>query len=229
MTAISWYGHSAFKICANGVSVLVDPFLAGNPLCPVRPADVGPVDMVLVTHDHGDHVGQAVEICKATGAMLGAVVETAGALAARGVPQTQIFGGIGFNLGGTVEHKGVRVTMIPAFHTSETGVPVGYIIQMPDGVTVYHAGDTCLFGDMAVWAQLYPIDVALLPIGGHFTMDARQAATACALLHCRQVIPMHWKTFPALEQTTAAFTEDLRDAAPRCRCLDMNPGDTVEI
>ena len=97
MTAVTWYGHSAFKLSCDGISVLIDPFLRGNPLCPVSPEEVGPVDMVLVTHDHGDHVGQAVEICQAAGAMLCAVVGTAGELAARGVPQEQIFGGIGCN------------------------------------------------------------------------------------------------------------------------------------
>ncbi|MGN0008212.1 MAG: metal-dependent hydrolase [Desulfovibrionaceae bacterium] len=229
MTAVTWYGHSAFKLSCDGISVLIDPFLRGNPLCPVSPEEVGPVDMVLVTHDHGDHVGQAVEICQAAGAMLCAVVGTAGELAARGVPQEQIFGGIGCNMGGTVEYRGVRITMIPAFHTSESGQPVGYIVEMPDGKTIYHAGDTCLFGDMALWGQLYDIDVALLPVGGHFTMDARQAATACALLRCRQAIPMHWKTFPLLCQSTEDFRQAVRKVAPRCRCIDMNPGDTVEL
>lgn len=229
MTEITWYGHSAFKISDGAVSVLIDPFLDDNPTCPAKAQSVGPVDIVLVTHDHGDHVGQAVSICQNTGAMLGAVVGTAERMVEAGVPQAQVFIGIGFNIGGTVEHKGVRVTMTPAFHTSETGQPVGYIIRMPDGTTIYHSGDTCIFGDMSIWGNLHKLDVALLPIGGIFTMDASQAAAACALLHPRKVIPMHWGTFPVLAQDTAAFKNELRNVAPRCACLDIRPGQTITL
>lgn len=229
MTSVTYLGHSACKISCGSVSVLIDPFLRGNPTASVTPENVGRVDIVLVTHDHGDHSGQAVEICRATGAMLGAVVETAHRLNESGVPQNQIIGGIGFNLGGTVEVKGVRITMIPAMHTSETGRPVGYIIRMPDGKTLYHAGDTCVFGDMALWAQCYPLDLAMLPIGGHFTMDAAQAALACSLLKTPAVIPLHWHTFPLLVQNTEGFRQELAQRAPDCRCIDMKPGDTTEI
>ena len=176
MSDIRWLGHSAFKISCNGAHVVIDPFLA--PQLGFTVADVGHADLVLVTHDHGDHVGAAADICQATGAMLGAVVGTAHKAAA-GLPDSQILNGIGFNIGGTVTHKGISVTMTQAFHTSDSGCPTGYIVRMPDGLTVYHSGDTCVFGDMALWGQLYHIDVALLPIGGVFTMDAPQAAMAC--------------------------------------------------
>lgn len=229
MTEITWFGHSAFKISDGNVSLLVDPFLAGNPLCPVDVEDVGRVDVVLVTHDHGDHVGDAVEVCKKTGAMLAAVVGTAEKLIAAGVPRAQTFTGIGYNIGGTVEHKGARILMVPAFHTSDSGLPAGYIVSMPCGAVVYHAGDTCVFGDMALWGKLYKLDVALLPIGGVFTMDAVQAALACSLLHPRKVVPMHWGTFPALAQDAAEFRRELESAAPGCICVDMRPGQTITV
>ena len=229
MSEITWLGHSAFKITCDDVTVLIDPFLDGNPTCPVSASAIGPVDMVLLTHDHGDHVGQTVQICQSTGAMLGAVVGTAEALVQAGLPAAQVLNGIGFNMGGTLEHKGVHATMTPAFHTSESGLPAGYIVRMPDGLTIYHAGDTCLFGDMALWGTLYAIDVALLPIGGLFTMDARQAATACMLLKPRQVIPMHWGTFPVLAQSTCAFKQELAALAPDCQCADIQPGQTLSL
>lgn len=229
MSEITWLGHSAFKITHNNITVLIDPFLEGNPTCPVSAAVIGPVDLVLITHDHSDHVGQAVEICQATGAMLGAIVGTAEALVRAGLPAPQVLNGIGFNMGGTLEHKGVYMTMVPAFHTTESGQPAGYIVRMPDGVTLYHAGDTCLFGDMALWGTLYSIDVALLPMGGVFTMDARQAATACMLLKPKHVIPMHWGTFPVLAPTTAPFKQELATLAPDCLCADLQPGQSLSL
>lgn len=231
MSSITWYGHSAFVISSEvdgeRRSLCVDPFL--TPASGTDADGLGPLDIVLVTHDHADHVGDAVTLCRKTGAMLGAIVGTAEKLVAQGVPQAQLLNGIGFNMGGTVEHAGFAVTMIPAFHSSESGCPAGYIIRTPDGLMVYHAGDTCLFSGMALWGQLYPLDVALLPVGGVFTMDARQAAQACALLGCKSVIPMHWGTFPVLAQNTDEFKRELALRAPDCRCIDMTPGKTVSF
>ena len=226
---ITWYGHSNFKIEDEGVSVLVDPFFEHNPTSPVSWRETGPVDIVLVTHDHGDHVGQAVEICQATGASLGAVVGTAGKLCEAGIPDAQILNGIGFNIGGTVEAKGVRITMIPAFHTTESGTPVGYIVRMPGGASWYHAGDTGLFSDMGLYAELYPVDIALLPMGGVFTMDPRQAAVAAKLTRAKTVIPMHYGTFPVLEKNVERFAAILAETAPGCRCVGMKPGETVDL
>ena len=227
MSDITWFGHSAFKISAPGAQVIIDPFFA--PSAGVTADAAGDVDIVLVTHDHADHVGDAVSLCRRTGAVLGAIVGTAGKLAEAGVPQEQIINGIGFNMGGTVGHKGVDVTMTQAYHSSDSGSPAGYIVRMPDGLTVYHAGDTCIFSGMELWGQLYDIDVALLPVGGVFTMDARQAALACKLLGCKAAIPMHWGTFPVLAQNAACFKVELERMKLACRCMEMALGETVSF
>ena len=227
MSDITWFGHSAFKISAPEAQVVIDPFF--TPSAGVTADAAGDVDIVLVTHDHADHVGDAVSLCRRTGAVLGAIVGTAGKLAEEGVPQEQIINGIGFNMGGTVAHKGVNITMTQAYHSSDSGSPAGYIVRMPNGFTVYHAGDTCIFSGMELWGQLYSIDVALLPVGGVFTMDARQAALACKLLGCKAVVPMHWGTFPVLAQNTATFKSELELLQLPCRCVEMAPGETVSF
>ena len=227
MSDITWFGHSAFKIGAPDVQVVIDPFFA--PSAGVAPSAADNADIVLVTHDHSDHVGDAVALCQRTGAQLGAIVGTAGKLAEAGVPQAQIINGIGFNIGGTVTVKGVSITMTQAYHSSDSGAPAGYIVRMPDGFTVYHAGDTGIFSGMELWGQLYGIDVALLPVGGVFTMDARQAALACKLLRCKAVVPMHWGTFPLLAQSTAGFKAELERLQLPCHCVEMHPGETVSF
>ena len=226
---ILWYGHSNIQVSDGKATVCVDPFFEGNPTCKTDWKSISAPDLVLVTHDHGDHAGQALEICQATGAMLGCVVGTGTRFAGAGLPASQLFAGIGFNIGGTVEHKGIRVTMTPAFHSSESGVPVGYIVRMPSGFTFYHSGDTCVFGDMGIWGELYPLDLALLPMGGFFTMDARQAALACKMLKPKTLIPLHWGTFPLLAPGTDALKTELAKQAPGCRLVNINPGDTAPI
>jgi L-ascorbate metabolism protein UlaG (beta-lactamase superfamily) len=208
MNTLTWHGHSAFAITSGGKTILIDPWFDGNPSAKAA-ADNIEADLVLVTHDHGDHVGQALEICKRTGATLGCIVELAAKMKAKGLPDSQILNGIGFNIGGTVTHQGISVTMTQAFHSCESGSPVGFIIRLPDGYTVYHAGDTGIFSSMALWGKLYKIDLALLPIGGVFTMDAAQAAMATMMLRCKKVVPMHWGTFPVLDQNVDAFRKEL--------------------
>ena len=227
MSDITWFGHSAFKISTPDARVIIDPFFA--PSAGVTAEDAGDVDIVLVTHDHGDHVGDAVSLCQRTGAHLGAIVGTAAKLGEAGMPAGQIINGIGFNMGGTVSCKGVDITMTQAYHSSDSSSPAGYIVRMPDGLTVYHAGDTCVFSGMELWGQLYDIDVALLPVGGVFTMDARQAALACKLLGCKAVVPMHWGTFPVLAQNAASFKAELERMKLACRCVEMAPGETVSF
>jgi L-ascorbate metabolism protein UlaG (beta-lactamase superfamily) len=208
MNTLTWHGHSAFAITSNQKTILVDPWFDGNPSAKAAAANIE-ADLILVTHDHDDHVGQALDICKRTGATLGCIVELAAKLKAKGLPDSQVLNGIGFNIGGTVTHQGISVTMTQAHHSCESGVPVGYIIRLEDGYTVYHAGDTGVFSSMALWGKLYKIDLALLPIGGVFTMDPAQAALAAMMLRCKKVLPMHWGTFPALEQNVDAFRKEL--------------------
>ena len=193
--SVTWYGHSNFKVSCGDVTVFIDPFFTHNPSCPVTWNEAGKPDLVLVTHDHGDHTGDAVAIC--------------------------------FNIGGTIEVKGVRVTMTQAFHTSESGAPAGYVVTMPDGFTFYHAGDTGLFSSMELIGSLYPLDLALLPVGGFFTMDGLQAAHAARLLKPKAVIPMHWGTFPVLAKDTSAFASHLASVAPDVRLVSMKPGDSA--
>jgi L-ascorbate metabolism protein UlaG (beta-lactamase superfamily) len=231
-TDIFWHGHANFQITDRDapINILIDPFFTGNPACSTSWKTVGKPDMVLVTHDHGDHVGDAVQICKETGARCYCVVETAASLIRRGLPDHLI--GAAFNIGGSVEAHGVRLTMTSAFHTSESGVPVGYVLRLPDGTTIYHAGDTGLFGDMALISQAGRdggLDLALLPIGDLYTMDAGQAARACALLKPKAVIPMHWGTFPALAQSPDAFAALAQDAHPGVRVISLRPGQSVTL
>ncbi len=144
------------------------------------------------------------------------------------MPQDQVVGGIGMNIGGTVEVAGVRATMVQAVHSTESGECTGYIVDLGD-YCLYHAGDTGIMASMGLFGELHDIDLALLPIGGHFTMDARQAALACRLLGCTTVTPMHWGTFPVLEQNTRAFAEALQKFAPGTGLRVMEPGKPVEL
>lgn len=229
MHTLTWHGHSNFQIATPSANIIIDPFFVGNPSAATPWGEIARPDAVFVTHDHGDHVGQAVDICRTTGARLGAIVGTAGKLVAAGLPEEQVINGIGYNIGGTVHVGEVEITMTQAYHSSDSGAPVGYILRLDDGFTIYHAGDTGIFAGMRLWGQLYEIDLALLPIGGVFTMDARQAALACAELNCRGVLPMHWGTFPVLEQNTKAFDEALKNFAPDCRLFDVQPGETLSL
>lgn len=226
---LTWYGHSNFRIDAGDSTLLVDPFFEGNPTAPIAGADIDKCDAVLLTHDHGDHVGSAVDICTATGAQLVAIVGTAGKMQQAGIPAEQIANGIGINIGGTIEIAGVKITMTQAYHSSDSGAPTGYILTLPGGTTVYHAGDTGIFSGMELWGQLYDIDYALLPIGGLFTMDARQAALACKLLKCAKVVPMHWGTFPVLDQNTKAFAAALAEFAPDTVMRPMEIGTPMAL
>ncbi|MDR0827919.1 MAG: metal-dependent hydrolase [Desulfovibrio sp.] len=227
--SITWHGHANFQIRTPGCNILIDPFFGGAP----APAEIlrgnDRPDLVLVTHMHADHYGEAVAICAACGAMLGGVVGLVEVLQEQGVPAAQILNGIGFNIGGTVKVKGVDITMTEAFHSSEAGVPTGFIIRLDDGYAIYHAGDTGVFANMAVWGDLFALDLALLPAGGLFTMDGRQAARAAAILKCKAAVPMHWGTFPVLAQNTDEFESELAVQAPDCRFVRMLPGQSLSL
>ena len=229
MTTLTFHGHAAFMIDSPDCTILIDPFFTGNPAAVTTWQSLKKPDVVLVTHLHDDHEGDTVAICRETGALLGGVVGLVGKLVEKGIPQSQVLNGIGFNIGGTITVGNTRITMTEAFHTTDAGACTGYIIHLANGCTVYHAGDTCVFANMETWGKLYSIDVALLPIGGVFGMDARQAALAAKMLNAKAVIPMHYKTFPVLEQSADAFVDELARIAPACRPVILYPGETKEL
>ncbi len=226
---VIWHGHANFQINSKWGNILIDPWFEENPSCSTEIEACGDIDVVLVTHDHFDHIGDAVAVCEKTGAKLGAVVETALKLKDMGVAEEQIINGIGFNVGGTVEVDNIRITMVEAHHSTASGTPVGYIITFPNNYTIYHAGDTAIFASMQVYGNIYPIDLALLPIGGVFTMDPKQAAHACKLLGCKAVIPMHWGSFPVLEQNTHRFEEEIKSLGIEVKVISLTPGEKSEV
>ncbi|WP_462324914.1 metal-dependent hydrolase [Desulfoplanes sp.] len=226
---LTWHGHANFEITTPKHTIFIDPWFLGNPRADISAGDIDRADLVLATHDHDDHLGDALELCKKTGAVFGAQVELAGSFMQQGIDRNQILNGIGFNIGGTVCFEGIEITMIQAFHSCATGTPVGFIIRLDNGFTVYHAGDTSIFGDMELWGELYPIDLALLPTGDVFTMDAYQGAKACALLKCRMAVPMHWGTFPGLDSEPQKFARLVQKHAPSTWPIVMQPGERIEL
>jgi L-ascorbate metabolism protein UlaG (beta-lactamase superfamily) len=223
---ITFWGQSAFKLEGGGKIVLIDPWLApGNPVSPVTADDIPTADLILVTHDHFDHVGDTIAIAKKTGATVVAVYETALRLISDGLPPANVlYGGFGRDIGGAIDINGISIVMTPAVHSSNSGAPTGYIIKFPNGPTVYHAGDTALFGDMLLYGTLYPIDMALLPIGGGFTMDALQAAQSLKLLRPGKTIPMHYGTFPMLAPNPDQFVSLAGKLAPAVDVIVLKPG-----
>jgi L-ascorbate metabolism protein UlaG (beta-lactamase superfamily) len=227
---VTFYGHAAFKVAGPEAVVVIDPWLS-NPVLQTSVSQVGPVDVILVTHGHGDHVGETVPLAQATGAPVVAIHELSQILAAQGAPQV-----IGMNKGGTVSVKGLQITMTQAVHSStaevggetvSAGDPGGFVIAFSNGFTVYHAGDTAVFKDMELIRELYHPDLALLPIGSHYVMSPREAALACRLLLPKFVIPMHYGTFPVLTGTPAELAQLLQDQ-PATRVIPLKPGETVE-
>lgn len=226
-TKIKWISHAGFQITSEtGKVIYIDPWF-DNPLATMRLDEVKQATLVLVTHDHFDHVGQAAEIVHKTGGLLVANVETARRLQDEAkIPSEKVcYFGYGMNIGGNLVYEGISVTMTQAFHSTATGAPCGYIVRLEDGTTLYHAGDTGIFGSMKTLGELYPIDLAMLPIGSVFTMDPVQAARATKMIGPKKVIPMHYKTFPILVQDAAGFAELARKEAPDVEVIKLNPGD----
>jgi L-ascorbate metabolism protein UlaG (beta-lactamase superfamily) len=226
---IRWMGHSGFEI-RDGKTALIDPWIEGNPKAPGGLETAPKADLMLLTHDHFDHSGDAVTLARKTGAVVVGIFEVIGDLKAKGVPAEQLLnGGAGMNVGGSVEVLGFTITMTEAHHSSTLGVPVGYVVRTPSGVTLYHSGDTAIFSSMSLIGELYPVDVALLPIGSVFTMDYRQAAKACALLKAKKVVPMHYGTFPILEPTADRFVAEVARVSPGTRPIVLAPGEETAV
>jgi len=225
---IRWLGHSGFSIRdPSGKTVLVDPWIEGNPKAP-RETPRG--DFLLITHDHFDHAGDAARLVRETGAVAVGIFEVIGDLRSRGIPEEHLLnGGHGMNVGGTVTLDGFSFTMTEARHSCSLGAPVGYVIRTPSGATIYHAGDTGIFAGMELIGELYPLDAALLPIGSVFTMDHRQAARAAALLRPKTVIPMHFGTFPILEPSADRFVAEMARVAPGVRVVVLAPGEEAVL
>ncbi|MGH9589118.1 MAG: metal-dependent hydrolase [Terracidiphilus sp.] len=207
---ITWLGHATVLIrTAKGTTILIDPYIAQNPKYPKTFEMPSKIHYILLTHGHGDHISDVVPVANRHGAKVVAIYELASYLAGKGVSDT-----IGMNLGGTVELDDVAATMVEAKHsagaqddkgTHYVGIAAGYVLAVSGGPVLYHAGDTSVFGDMKLIGDLYHPSIAMLPIGGHFTMGPKEAALAVNLLQPRVVLPIHFGTFPVLTGTPDAL------------------------
>ena len=228
---LTWLGHATFRITTpKGCAIVIDPWVESNPMCPDSQKKLDRVDTLLITHGHFDHIADAVALAKKFQPQIVAIFETCAWLESKGVESTN-----SMNKGGTQKVGEIDVTMTDAVHSCGIedggkiiygGEACGYVVRLPGGLTVYHAGDTAVFGDMKLIGELYAPDVAMLPIGGHYTMGPREAAMAIRLLGVRHVIPMHFGTFPPL----VGSPEQLRELTHDVSGLEihaMEPGDTL--
>jgi len=225
---LTWLGHATFRIeTPTGKTVIIDPWIMGNPACPESEKNVKKVDVMLITHGHGDHIGDAVEVAKKHSPKIVAIPELGGWLAKKGVKNVSAM-----NKGGTQSIEDMKVTMVHADHSCGIqdgdeliygGEACGYVVEFSNGVKIYHAGDTNVFGDMAIIRELYAPEIVMLPIGDHYTMGPREAAYACNLLKPKTVIPMHFGTFPLLTGTPSK----LHELIPGVEVLEMKPGTTL--
>jgi L-ascorbate metabolism protein UlaG (beta-lactamase superfamily) len=227
--SLTWLGHAAFRIDSpGGKRIYVDPFLNGNPKCPDAEREPERVDVIALTHGHGDHVGDTVTLMKKFSPTLIAQVELHGWLGRQGVDVGEI---PGINKGGSRTIDGITFTLTNAFHSSSSedgdylGEACGLVIRVEDGFTIYFAGDTCVFGDMQLIGRIYRPDVAVLPIGDHFTMGPKEASVALELLGVKRCVPCHYGTFPVLRGTP----EELRELARDVEVIVPQPGETATL
>jgi len=247
---VLWLGHSAFRITSvTGKVIIIDPFLTSNPRTPAKYKDLsalGKVDLILVTHGHRDHIYDLAALAKLTGAPVIANYELARSLVAAGILDVNKTV-MGLNMGGSIVPigPGIKVHMVPAVHTSvidmtdfgaewkgprffDGGAPVGYVIEFENGFKIYHTGDTNVFGDMALIGRMFKPDLALVCIGGYFTMDPEGAAIALReYIKPKQVIPMHYGTFPVINRTPAELKAALGNAP--IKVLDVKPGEALRF
>jgi len=229
--SFTWVGHGTWKVrSAKWKEILIDPWVMNNPAAPEALKKVERCDVMLVSHGHGDHIGDAVEIAKATKPKIVTIVELGAWLTSKGIPEDSI---IAANKGGTIEVDGIKVTLVHAEHSCGIqdggqmiygGEPVGFVVEFENGYTAYFACDTDVFGDMALIGELHKLDVAVLPIGGFYTMDPQRAAKAVSLLGVKTVLPMHFATFPILAGRPDQLQELVGNSV---KVLDIKPGDTV--
>lgn len=223
---VRFLGHAAFELTDGAATVLIDPFLTGNPKAAVA-ADELAADTILLSHGHSDHYGDTVSIAKRTGADVVTIVEIANELKGAGLEKVH-----DPNLGGTIELDWGWVKLVPAWHTSTTpngtvNTPAGLLIKF-GGKVIYHTGDTALFSDLALVGRRDPIDLALVCIGGHYTMDRHDAVEAARLIGASQLIPCHYDTFPPIETDAQAFKADV-EAATSTQVVVIAPGETHSI
>jgi L-ascorbate metabolism protein UlaG (beta-lactamase superfamily) len=228
--SITWFGHATFLIQSpGGKRILFDPWVTGNPSSPPAAKSIGALDLILLTHGHADHTGDAVAIGRSSGAQTIAPFELSLWLQKKGLKNVT-----GMNPGGTMKALGLAITMVRAIHSSSIeedgqiiylGAATGFVVKFEDGQTIYFAGDTDVFGDMKVIGELYRPQIAFLPIGDFYTMGPEQAAKACELLGVKQVVPMHYGTFPVLTGTPARLRELVSGRG--VDVLELKPGETT--
>jgi L-ascorbate metabolism protein UlaG (beta-lactamase superfamily) len=218
MLDITYLGHSAVRIKGTKI-VFIDPFLSGNPKAALAPEKIAAADVVVVTHDHADHLGDAFAIAKRTGAVLVAMHETAVEAGAHGITSE------GMNIGGTVEVRGVKVHMVPALHSAGKGNAAGVVVEI-DGKRIYHAGDTGLTYDLKLVGEFFHPDLSFIPIGDRYTMGPASAAKAVEFIKTKKVVPVHYGTFPLIAADPQEFKRLVGAAA---EVLILKPGETIRL